>query len=81
MKKIIVILALTFLIVGLCSCNKDMLDTVYTYDYAIVSFPDGTTKTIKLKQWSDYDGEQLQIIAEDGTTYLVSNVNCVLVKE
>ena len=83
MKKIIAVFLLILALISLISCgNKDMFDTVYTFDYAIVSFPDGSTKTIEIEKWTDYeDGEQLQITAEDGTVYLVSSYNCILVKE
>lgn len=81
-KKIAVGLCTLSMVFTLCSCgNKDMWDTNYTYNTAIISWPDGTAKTIEIKQWKDYDGEQLQIIAEDGTIYLVSSYNCVLIKE
>lgn len=82
MKKtvilIVIILIMSLVLVG-CG-NKDMFDTVRTYDYALVSFPDGTSEKIEIKQWRDYeDGEQIQIIAKDGNIYLVNSVNCVLV--
>lgn len=81
-KKIAIGICAILIGVGLCSCgNKDMWDTNYTYNTAIVSWPDGTTKTIEIKQWKDYDGEQIQIIAKDGEVYLVSSFNCILIKE
>ena len=83
MKKFIAIIAVVCLLFAMVSCgNRDMFDTVYSYDYAIVSLPDGTSKTIEIKQWRDYeDGEQIQITAKDGTIYLVNSVNCVLVRK
>ena len=87
MKKIIKIIVsvcmLFVLLFTLSACgNRDMFDTVYTYDYAIVGFPDGTSKKIEIKQWRDYeDGEQIQIKDKNGNTYLVNSVNCVLVQE
>ncbi|MBP3332542.1 MAG: hypothetical protein IKM18_01030 [Clostridia bacterium] len=82
MKKIYAIILAAVMLVSLSACgNYDAFDTVYTYDYAIVSFPDGTTQTIELEQWTDYEGEQIQITAKDGTVYLVNSVNCVLVKK
>ena len=65
----------------LTACNYSMLDTVWEYDYALVGFPDGTVEKIEIEQWLDYDGEQLQIVGEDGDAYLVSSFNTVLVKE
>lgn len=38
-------------------------------------------KEIKIRQWADYEGEQIQIISKDGNTYLMSMNNCTLIKE
>lgn len=66
----------------LSSCgNMQIIDTTYTFDYALVRFPDGDTKKIEIESWSDYDGEQIQIRSTDGKTYLVNSVNCILVSE
>ena len=83
MKKIILAFVLICLLIALGGCgNKDFIDTVYTYDYAIISMPDGTSIHVDIKKWTDYaDGDQIQIIAEDGTVYLVHATNCVLVRE
>lgn len=83
MKKLIVLLLVTLaLIFTLCSCNYQMVDLVYAYDYAIISYGDSTTKRVEVQSWRDYeDGEQIQIVSTDGTVYLVSSFNCVLVKE
>ena len=83
MKKILVILLTLVVLVTFVACgNIDLVDTVFTYDYAIIFLPDGTTKTVEIAQWRDYeDGDQIQIKAKDGTIYLVHSVNCVLVNE
>ncbi len=78
---IIGILLMYFLcVIPLTGCNKDIFDTNYTYHKAICEIG-GEYKEIKIKQWSDYEGEQIQIIAKDGNTYLMSMNNCTLVKE
>lgn len=86
MKRIIgLILAVVLvvsLLLALASCgNKQIFDTTYQFDYALVQFPDGTCEKIEIKKWDDYDGEQIQITSKDGTTYLVNSVNCILVSE
>lgn len=82
MKKLVLFGLAALLMLMLCSCgNYDLFDTNYTYDYAIISFPDGSVQTIEIEQWTDYEGEQIQIIAKDGTVYLLSTVNCILVNE
>lgn len=62
--------------------NRDMLDTNYTFNRAIVILNDGTKLELEIKKWADYeDGEQIQIIAKDGKTYLVSSYNTILIKD
>jgi len=81
MKKVITFILLLGVILSICSCNK-MIDTTVKFDYAIVSFPDGTSKRIELAGWTDFeDGDQIQIKAKDGTVYLVHSEDCVLVRE
>lgn len=83
MKRIIAILAIITILFTFTACgNKDVFDTVYTFDYALVEMPGGEVVKLEIEKWRDYeDGEQLQIITPDGTVYLVSSFNTVLVKE
>ena len=38
-------------------------------------------KDTRIKTWTDYDdGEQIQVVAEDGTVYLTSSYRCDLIK-
>ena len=65
----------------LCGCgNLDVFDRNYTFDTAVIRWPDGTVKEIKIKQWRDYAGEQIQIIGKDGKIYLISMYNAVLIR-
>jgi len=74
--------AVAALCVGmLTACgNKKLIDTNYTFDRAIIQLADGTVVDTKIKSWSDYDGEQIQVIAEDGTVYLTSSFRCDLIR-
>ena len=83
MKKIIaIILSALMLVATLTGCgNKDMWDTNYTYDRAIISMPDGTILEGKVSNWADYeDGDQIQVTI-DGKVYLVHSSNIVLINE
>lgn len=83
MKKIIaIILSALMLVATLTGCgNKDMWDTNYTYDRAIISMPDGTILEGKISNWTDYeDGDQIQVTI-DGKVYLVHSSNIVLINE
>lgn len=82
MKKILAVLVLVVLMVALTGCgNRDMFDTVYTYDEAVLSMADGTIVRGKVENWRDYeDGEQIQVKI-DGVTYLVNSVNITLMNK
>lgn len=58
-----------------------MWDTNYTYNRAIVIMNDGTRIELEIQQWRDFEGEQIQIIAKDGKTYLISSYNTILIKD
>lgn len=85
-NKIIKITVLGIMLVGivvaLTGCgNRDMWDTNYTFDRAIVYLNDGTKMEIEIEQWKDYEGEQIQIKGKDGKIYLVSSFNTILIKD
>lgn len=81
-KKIIGIVLALIMLVCFAGCgNMDMLDTVYTYDRAIIQLANGEVVEVDIKQWGTYEGEQIQIIAEDGTIYLTNSVRCDLIQD
>ena len=78
MKKLIAGIGIAF---AVCGCgNLDIIDTNYTYDTALVKWPDGSVKKIEVEQWTGYEGEQIQIIGKDGKIYLISMNNAVLIR-
>ena len=80
MKKRILAIGLLVGLLTMTGCgNQDVFDTVRTYDKAVIVLGDEVI-TVDVKQWKDYEGEQLQIIAEDGTVYLTSSYNCTLIR-
>lgn len=81
MKKFIVSVVSIVALFVLNSCNKTIVDTTYTFDKAIINLGEEYI-TIKVKSWTDYqDGDQIQVTADDGTTYLVHSSNITLIKE
>lgn len=83
MRKSVCIMgiALLFLFVLLSGCNRQIIDTTYSYDKAIIRLPDGEVVSGAVESWKDYgDGDQLQVKI-DGKTYLVHSSDVVLVKE
>ena len=84
MKKIFAVILTLIMILSLTACgNKDMWDTVYTFDYAQITTQSGEVVEGKVVSWTDYDdGDSIQVTikTENGeTTYLthISNVTLI----
>ena len=82
MKKILAILMIMLLMVAtLSGCNKQIFDTTYSFDKAIISLPNGNVVEGKIDSWTDFeDGDQIQVVI-NGVTYLVHSSDIVLIKE
>lgn len=81
MKKCLVVVLLASIISVVCTgCNKKVFDFQYTFNKAVINIG-GEFRTIDVAKWTDYEGEQIQIITPDGTVYLTSSFNCTLIKE
>ena len=68
------------LLLVLSGCNKQIIDTVFNYNRAIIDLPGGQVVDGKVQSWGDYEGDQLQIKI-DGVTYLVHASDAVLIAE
>lgn len=78
MKKFMCAVGVVMLILSGCG-NKDIIDTTYSYDSAIIKLPDDTVVEGKVESWRDYeDGDQIQVKV-NGKTYLVHSSNVVLI--
>ena len=60
--------------------NKSWLDIKFEFTKAYIDLGDKTIE-VEIDRWLDYEGEQIQIIAKDGSVYLVSSFNTILVNE
>lgn len=80
MKKIITLFCAISAMMIFTGCNKQLIDTTYKYDYAIISLANGEVVEGKVESWKDYEGEQIQVKI-DGKTYLVNSVNIDLISE
>lgn len=74
-----ILIAAAAISVLFASCNKQIVDTTYSFDTAIL-YVGGEWITVDVDSWTDYeDGDQIQVKAEDGTTYLVHSNNITLI--
>ena len=66
-----ILLVVAMMLIFLTGCNRQVIDTTFSYDNAILALPDGSVISGKIESWKDYDdGDQIQVKI-DGTTYLV----------
>ena len=83
MKKIFTVVLALIMTLALCACgNKDMWDTVYTFDYAIIRTADGDGVEGEVVTWNDYEGDPIQVTikTDDGElTYLTHICNVTLI--
>lgn len=88
MRKIIIgvgiivsVATLSALIITKTGSNKELIDTTYRFDRAILKMPDGTIVTGKVQSWADYvDGDQIQVKI-DNKVYLVHSTNITLIQD
>lgn len=78
-KTIAIILMLLLVCVIFTGCNKQLIDTTYSFNYAVIRLQDGSIIEGRVQSWRDFeDGDQLQVKI-DGVTYLVHSMNCTLI--
>ena len=79
--KVIALTILLIIILLLSGCNKQIVDTVYQFNYAIIELPDGQIIEGRVQSWKDYDeSDQLQIKIND-IYYLVHSSDVVLMSK
>lgn len=80
MKKILCLLLVLVCVLGLCGCNKTVIDTTYHFNYAYVALPDGTCVDGPIRAWKDWDdSDVMQVTFTDGTVYYTHSSNIVLI--
>lgn len=80
-----VVLLVIFLVIILVSCtgcyNKQLFDTTYHYDRAIVKLPNGEIVEGRVISWTDFeDGDSIQVKI-DGKMYLTHISNVCLIDD
>lgn len=81
MKKFIAIILAATMMLALCACNYDLIDTHYDFRYAVIQRYDGE-QLIEIAQWKDFeDGDQIQITSTDGITYILHSSQVILLSD
>lgn len=80
-RKLLSITLLTIICMSTSACNRQIIDTTYSYEKAIISLPNGEIIEGNVQSWKDYeDGDQIQVKI-DGKQYLVHSSNIALISE
>ena len=81
MKKFVILSFVVLMVASLTGCNKQIIDTTWSYEKAIITLPNGEVVEGKVSSWTDFeDGDQIQVKI-DGKQYLVHSSNIVLISE
>ena len=84
-KRVALIIFLTVILVSCTGCyNKQLIDTTYHYDRAIIYLPNGEIVEGMVSSWTSWtgfeDGDSIQIKI-DGKTYLTDVCNVCLIDD
>ena len=55
MRRILAIAAIFIMITVLCSCNYQMVDLTYNFDYVYIKLPTGEIIEGEVQAWRDYE--------------------------
>ena len=80
-KKILLMLLIGVMSSTVFGCNRQVFDTTFSYEKAIIYLPNGEIISGEVSSRKDYeDGDQIQVKI-DGKSYLVHSTNIVLISE
>ena len=78
MKKILIILSFIFLLTG---CNKQLIDTNWSFDRAIIVLGNGEVIEGEVQTWNEFDNSDMIQVKINGVTYLTHSSNVVLIDD
>lgn len=87
-KLIAIVALIVVLVIGgfgiywnLTHGNRQLLDTKYHFDRAIISLPNGEIVEGRISSWLDFADSDVVQVKIDGKTYLTSYVNVCLISD
>lgn len=80
-RVIAVVVALLLLACVITGCNRQMFDTTWSFERAIIFLPDGEKIEGKITSWTDYDGSDMIQVTIEGKVYLTHSSNVVMISE
>ena len=83
-KALLATILIVFMLVvlAMCTgCNKQIFDTTWSFERAIIFLPDGEKLEGAVTSWNDFDGSDMLQLEIDGKMYLTHSSNIVLISE
>lgn len=80
MKKKLLIFSLLLSSTLLIGCNKQILDTTWKFNKALIVIGDEQIE-VDIDSWKDFDDTTVQIKSKDGKVYLTDIKNILMIKE
>lgn len=81
MKKIICILLAVIMIIAMTGCNRQLIDTTWSFERAVIFLPDGEKIEGRVSSWRDYESSDMIQVAINGNQYLTHSSNVILISD
>lgn len=81
MKKVICILLAVIMIVAMTGCNRQLIDTTWSFERAVIFLPDGEKIEGRVSSWRDYESSDMIQVAINGNQYLTHSSNVILISD
>lgn len=85
MKRLICFLLVMGIICAICftfaGCNKQIFDTTWSFERAIIFLPDGEKIEGTITSWCDYADSDILQVEIDGKMYLTHSSNIIMISE
>lgn len=86
MKRFICVLLIMVIVCALCfalnGCgNRQIFDTTWTFERAIIFLPDGEKIDGPITSWNDYEGSDMIQVRIKDKVYLTHSSNVILISE
>ena len=78
MKKLFIAFLAVITLLSFTACNYQAFDFQYNFNYAYIRLQNGELIEGRVEEWTDYEGEQLQVKV-NGVIYLTNSYNCTLI--
>lgn len=78
---IVCILLVIVTIIAMTGCNRQLIDTTWSFERAVIFLPDGEKIEGKVSSWRDYEESDMIQVAIDGNQYLTHSANVILISD